>query len=56
MICLMGFGFANKFDTLLGDMERASRAVAQALLMAGYLLWRRQKARSTKHRRARHAA
>jgi hypothetical protein len=40
-----GYAFANEFETLLGYIEKASWAIAGGLLLAGYLIWRRQKHR-----------
>jgi membrane protein DedA with SNARE-associated domain len=40
---LVGYAFANEFDTLLGYIEKASWAIAGGLLLAGYLIWRREK-------------
>ncbi len=40
---LVGFLFANQFDTLLGYFEKASWIMAAGLFTLGYLLWRRQK-------------
>jgi membrane protein DedA with SNARE-associated domain len=40
-----GYAFANQFDTLLGYIEKASWAMTGGLLLAGYLIWRRQKHR-----------
>ncbi len=40
---LMGYVFANEFQTLLGYIEKASWAVAAGWFVAGYLIWRRQK-------------
>jgi membrane-associated protein len=40
-----GYLFANEFESLLGYIEKASWAIAGGLLLAGYLIWRRQKHR-----------
>jgi hypothetical protein len=39
----LGYAFANKFDSLLDYIEKASWAIAGGLLLTGYLIWRRQK-------------
>jgi len=44
-ISLMGYAFADQFDTLLGYFEKASWALAAGLFTAGYLAWRRYKKR-----------
>ena len=42
-VALVGYAFANEFDTLLGYMEKGSWAIAGGLFALGYLLWRRRK-------------
>lgn len=40
---LLGYIFADQFETLLGYFEKASWGMAGGLFAIGYLLWRRQK-------------
>lgn len=40
---VVGFAFANEFETLLGYMEKGSGAMAAGLFLAGYWIWHRQK-------------
>ena len=49
-IALMGYAFANQFDSLLGYFEKASWAISAGILGIGYFIWRREK----KHWRERH--
>jgi membrane-associated protein len=42
-IAMMGYEFANKFQSLLDLFEKASWAIAAAIAGIGYLLWRRAK-------------
>jgi membrane protein DedA with SNARE-associated domain len=51
-VAFTGYAFANEFDTLLGYIEKASWAIAGGLLLAGYLIWKRQKHRYQEQRRA----
>ena len=54
-ITLVGYAFANEFQTLLGYIEKASWGIAAALFLTGYLIWRREK-REYKHHRRRKVA
>jgi membrane protein DedA with SNARE-associated domain len=42
-IAVMGYEFANKFQSLLDYFEKASWAIAAGIAGIGYLLWRRAK-------------
>lgn len=42
-MALIGYAFANEFQTLLGYFEKAAWILAAGLFIVGYLLWRRQK-------------
>ena len=42
-MALIGYEFANQFQTLLGYIEDLSWIVAGGLFALGYYLWRRQK-------------
>jgi membrane-associated protein len=42
-ISLLGFAFANEFQTLLGYFEKISWAMAGGLFVMSYLIWRHQK-------------
>jgi Uncharacterized membrane-associated protein len=42
-MALIGYAFADQFETLLGYFEKASWALAGGLFIFGYFLWRRQK-------------
>jgi membrane protein DedA with SNARE-associated domain len=42
-MALAGYAFANKFDSFLGYIEKASWAVSAGVFAVGYLVWRRQK-------------
>ncbi len=42
-ISLIGYGFANEFDTLVGYFEKAGWGMAAGLFTLGYLLWRRHR-------------
>jgi hypothetical protein len=42
---LVGYLFANEFDTLLSYFETASWIIAGGLFALGYFLWRRYKKR-----------
>lgn len=44
-ICLCGYLFANKFQTLLDFFEKASWIIGVGLFVIGYILWRRRKKR-----------
>lgn len=43
VVAIVGFAFANEFETLLGYMEKGSWAMAAGLFLAGYWIWHRQK-------------
>jgi membrane-associated protein len=43
-MALVGYAFANEFQTLLQYFEKVSWAMAGGLFLLGYLLWRHQKA------------
>lgn len=47
-ISMIGFAFANQFETLLGFFEKVSWGVAAGVFVAGYILWRRKKKRYKK--------
>ncbi len=49
-MALLGYVFADQFQSLLGYFEKLSWAMAAGLFVLGYLLWRRQK----KHYKERH--
>ena len=42
-ITLVGYAFANEFQSLLGYIEKASWAISAGLFLTGYLIWRREK-------------
>lgn len=42
-MAFIGYAFAGEFDSLLGYFEKASWALAAALFVTGYLIWRRYK-------------
>ena len=42
-MALIGYAFANQFESLLGYFEKASWAFAAGLFALGYFLWRRKK-------------
>lgn len=42
-IALIGYVFANKFNSLLDYFEKGSWAISLCILGIGYLLWRREK-------------
>lgn len=42
-MAMIGYAFANEFETLLGYFETASWIIAGGLFALGYYLWRRQK-------------
>ena len=42
-ISMIGFGFANEFESLLGFFEKVSWSVAAVVFLIGYVLWRRKK-------------
>jgi membrane-associated protein len=42
-MAMIGYAFANEFETLLGYFETASWIIAGGLFGLGYFLWRRQK-------------
>ena len=44
-MAMLGYAFADKFNTLLDYFEKLSWAMAAGLFVLGYLLWRRQKKR-----------
>lgn len=44
-IALIGYGFANEFQTLLGFFEKLSWVVGVGIFVVGYILWRRKKKR-----------
>jgi membrane-associated protein len=44
-MALIGYEFANQFETLLGYIEGVSWVMAAGLFALGYYLWRRQKKR-----------
>ena len=44
-MAMLGYAFADKFNTLLDYFEKLSWAMAAGLFVLGYLLWRRQKRR-----------
>jgi membrane protein DedA with SNARE-associated domain len=44
-MAMIGFGFAREFRNLLSFFEKISWGVAGGFLLAGYMLWRRQKKR-----------
>lgn len=44
-MALIGYAFANEFQTLLGYFEKLSWVMAGGLFVLGYFLWRRQKKR-----------
>lgn len=53
VMALIGYAFSAEFNTLLDYIEKGSWAVAGALLLFGYLVWRRQKHKyRAQHRRA----
>jgi hypothetical protein len=51
-IALIGYEFANQFQTLLDLFGKVSWAMADGLFVIGYLLWRRQKNASRNARTA----
>jgi membrane protein DedA with SNARE-associated domain len=51
-IAMIGFAFANQFNTLLGYLEDAAWAMAAGIFTLGYLLWRKQKKRFKERQRA----
>ncbi len=55
-MAMVGYAFANEFDSLLGYIEKGSWAIAAGLFAFGYLVWRRQKHRYTAQHRDRKAA
>jgi len=53
IMALIGYAFANQFNTLLGYIEKASWAIGGSMFALGYLYWRRQKTRyKQRHRRS----
>lgn len=42
-MALIGYGFANQFENLLGYIEKASWAIDAGIFLVGYLIWRKQK-------------
>lgn len=42
-MALMGYVFANKFDSLLGYFEKASWIISAGIFAVGYFVWRHQK-------------
>ncbi len=55
-MALIGYGFADEFDTLLGYFEKLSWAMAAGLFALGYWLWHRQKKRFRERQHGRRAA
>lgn len=49
-MALIGYTFADQFETLLGFFEKASWTMAAGLFVLGYFLWRKKK----KHFKERH--
>lgn len=49
-MAMIGYTFADQFETLLGFFEKASWTMAAGLFVLGYFLWRKKK----KHFRERH--
>lgn len=42
-MALVGYAFANKFDSFLGYIEKASWAISAGVFAVGYFVWRREK-------------
>ncbi|MGH9717759.1 MAG: DedA family protein [Candidatus Acidiferrales bacterium] len=42
-ISMIGYGFADEFQTLMGFLEKVSWGIAGAVFVAGYILWRKEK-------------
>jgi len=55
-MAMLGYAFANEFQTLLSYFEKLSWAMAAGLFTLGYLLWRRQKKRFRERQRSLKAA
>lgn len=51
-MALVGYAFANKFDSLLGYFEKASWVISASIFAVGYFVWRQEK----KQWRERHQA
>lgn len=51
-MALIGYAFADQFETLLGYFEKASWAMAAGLFIFGYFMWRRQKKHFKQHKRS----
>lgn len=52
-MALIGYAFANEFQSLLEYFEKASWAISAGIFAVGYFLWRRQKKRVREKARAR---
>lgn len=55
-MALIGYAFANEFETLLGYFEKVSWAMAGGLFALGYYLWHRQKKKFRQRETERKAA
>ncbi len=51
-MALVGYAFANKFDSILGYFEKASWVISASIFAVGYFVWRQEK----KQWRERHQA
>lgn len=51
-MAVVGYEFANQFQSLLGYFEKVSWAMAAGLFIIGYLIWRRQKKKYKEHKRS----
>jgi membrane protein DedA with SNARE-associated domain len=55
-LSMVGFGFANEFQSLLEFFEKVSWSLAAVVFLIGYILWRRKKRLfKQRRRRERHA-
>lgn len=55
-MALIGYAFANEFDTLLSYFEKAAWIMAAGLFSLAYYLWRRQKKKFEERKREQKAA